>query len=99
MLITVTLKSFFTLNPNIHRIDRNIQLAGLTYFAAFSFAPVVVVAINLFLPRNSTETMGEGNMRNNMLILVFACTVLGLGAAFRAGTAYLDSVPLGDPTP
>ncbi|KAF2500295.1 hypothetical protein BU16DRAFT_434033, partial [Lophium mytilinum] len=99
MLVTVALQSFFTLDKNIHRIDRNIQLAGLTYFALFSFAPNLILVVNALLPRYGKERIGEGNMTKNILILALAVTTLALGACFRAGTSWLNPTPLRAATP
>ncbi|OCL03256.1 hypothetical protein AOQ84DRAFT_303141, partial [Glonium stellatum] len=99
MLIAAALLSFFTLSANIHRIDRYLQLAGSTYFAAFSFGPILLVLISLAIPHRGTEKFGEGRMRSNITVLLLAASVLSLGAAFRAGTNYLPPVPIRDPSP
>jgi len=99
MLIVAALQSFYTLSKNIHRIDRYLQLAGSTYFAAFAFGPNALMLISLAIPRRDIEKFGEGRMRSNILVLFMAATVLSLGAAFRAGTNYLPPVPIRDPSP
>ncbi|OCK86233.1 hypothetical protein K432DRAFT_110550 [Lepidopterella palustris CBS 459.81] len=100
LLIVAALQAFFTLSPSIHHIDRSLQLAGSTYFAAFAFAPIIVVFTSLSIPRRQpVEKFGTGRMRTNITILLLSATVLSLGAAFRAGIAYLPPVPIRSPSP
>ncbi|KAI9842105.1 MAG: hypothetical protein M1837_007466 [Sclerophora amabilis] len=98
MLITVVVQSFYTLNPNTKRIDRDIQIYGSTYFAVAAFIPIVVVILALIVPRRTrVEKFGVGRFRTKVVILLLAATVLTLGAAFRAGTLWLTPRPLNNP--
>ncbi|PSN66627.1 hypothetical protein BS50DRAFT_494310, partial [Corynespora cassiicola Philippines] len=94
MLVVAAIQQFFTLDPNTLRIDRNLQLTGQTYFAAFCFAPLVLIAISLILPRRGTEKFGAGRLRNNIAILAIAATILSAGAIFRCVIAWLPPTPL-----
>src|SRR3954471_14070080 len=54
MLVTVTVQTFFTLNPNTRRIARDIQLYGVTYFMVVSFLPLPLLLVSTaLLPRKT----------------------------------------------
>lgn len=96
-LITCTVQSFFTLSHNTRRIDRDVQLVGSTYFTVGGFLPIPLLFINVILPKKSrVEKFGEGRFRNKIWIILFSSFILTLGAAFRAGTAYVPR-PRNDP--
>lgn len=98
MIITSTVQSFYTLNANTHRIDRDIQLYGQTYFTVVGFLPIPIVLLGLVIPRRQhTEKFGSGRFRNKIYILLTASTLLALGAAFRVGTNYKTPRPINDP--
>jgi hypothetical protein len=89
-LITCTVQAFYTLSTNTKRIDRNVQLAGGTYFAVAAFLPFPLMAINYLLPRKTrVDKFGTGRFRHKVCIVLFAAFLLTLGAAFRAGIAYV----------
>ncbi|ORY14340.1 hypothetical protein BCR34DRAFT_599319 [Clohesyomyces aquaticus] len=94
MLIIGSVHQFFTLDDNTRRIDRDLQLTGLTYFAAFSFAPAALVLVSLALPRKGTEKFGAGRLRNNITILLLTVAVLSTGTIFRCVTTWLPPVPI-----
>lgn len=108
-VIVGVLQSFFTLDPNIHRIDRDVQLYGLTCFAVMAFLPSVVVIISTLIGQlpsvkqkrlsNPTDKFGEGRMRTKVWICIIASLVLALGAAFRAGANFLPPTPVFAPGP
>ena len=97
-LITCTVQSFYTLSHNTRRIDRDVQLFGSTYFAVAAFLPIPLVFLRVILPKKQehVEKFGEGRFRTKIRILLFSSVILTLGAAFRAGTAYLPR-PRNDP--
>lgn len=98
MLITVVIQSMYTLNDNTHRIDRDIQLYGVTYFAIVSFLPIPIVLAILILTRfRSVEHPGTGSWHTRAFIILLAGCLLCLGASFRAGTTWLTPRPLTDP--
>ena len=100
MLITAVVQSFFTLSTNTHRIDRDIQLYGGTFYAVVAFLPLCFIVIGLLIPRHSyIEKFGVGRFRTKEEILAVASTLLTLGAAFRAGTNWLPPVSIRGPTP
>ncbi|KAI9821902.1 MAG: hypothetical protein M1827_002484 [Pycnora praestabilis] len=104
-LITCTIQSFYTLNKNTKRIDRDVQLYGATYFAVSAFFPIPFVGILLFThrlarrkdPNRRFERFGSGHLRTKIFILQLASVILCLGASFRAGTNYLAPHPRSDP--
>ncbi|KAF2226929.1 hypothetical protein BDZ85DRAFT_166289, partial [Elsinoe ampelina] len=108
-VVVAVLQSFFTLDPNIHRIDRSIQLYGSTCFAVMAFLPAPVVLLSTIiglLPSiqrkrltNPTDKFGEGRMRTKIWICIIAACILTLGAAFRAGTGWLPPTSVYLPGP
>ncbi|KAF2016086.1 hypothetical protein BU24DRAFT_492246 [Aaosphaeria arxii CBS 175.79] len=98
LLIVASIQQFFTLNVDVLRIDRNFQLTGITYFAAFCFAPIVLVAVSLFIPRNEVDKFGAGRLRNNIAILLIATTILSIGQIFRCVVAWLPPTRLVSPS-
>ncbi|KAF4555640.1 Hypothetical protein D9617_2g056030 [Elsinoe fawcettii] len=108
-VIVAVLQSFFTLDPNIHRIDRDIQLYGSTCFAVIAFLPAPLVFLSTIiglLPSIQRKRMtdpidkfGEGRMRTKIWVCVIAALVLSLGASFRAGTGWLPPTPVFAPGP
>ena len=89
VVITATVQSFYTLSPNVHRIDRDLQLATATYFMSIAFAPIPMIILTFIVPRKTrVEKFGKGRWRTKIWILLIAATLLTLGAAFRTGTSY-----------
>lgn len=98
MLITVIIQSMYTLDANTHRIDRDIQLYGVTYFAIVSFLPIpIVTLVLLFAKEKHVAPFGSGSWRTKGLIVFVAGTLLCLGASFRAGTIWMKPHPIYDP--
>ncbi|KAG4436428.1 hypothetical protein IFR05_008083 [Cadophora sp. M221] len=104
-LIFCTVQAFYTLDTNIRRIDRDIQLVGATYFAVAAFLPIPLLALNFLIPRPKSTTsssthrvdkFGSGRFRTKIYILLFSSAILTFGAAFRAGIAYVPR-PRSDP--
>ncbi|KAJ5194588.1 uncharacterized protein N7498_008026 [Penicillium cinerascens] len=98
MLITVVIQSMYSLNANTHRIDRDVELYGLTYFAIVSFLPIPIVLLILILTRfRSVEHPGAGSWHTRAFIILLVGSLLCLGASFRAGTSWMDPRPLTNP--
>ncbi|KAJ5256841.1 Protein of unknown function DUF3112 [Penicillium angulare] len=92
MMITTVIQSMYTLNTNIQRIDRDIQLYGVTYFAIVSFLPVpIVLAVLLFSRGKRIEEFGSGSWSAKVLIVLTASVLLCLGASFRAETTWMPA--------
>lgn len=98
MVITATVQSYYTLSPNTHKIDRDLQLTAGTYLMVVSFLPIPMVIIGLVVPRKTrVEKFGLGRWRTKVAILLTSATLLSLGAAFRAGTNFKNPRPVDDP--
>lgn len=100
-LITVIVQQAYTLDANIHRIDRDIQLVGGTYNAVAAFMPVPILIIGVVLPklRNAHrhhEKFGTGRFRTKIGILLASTLLITLGAGFRVGVSYAPR-PINDP--
>lgn len=94
-LIFSIVQQLYTLDPNILRIDHDIQLVGSTYFAVAAFLPIPILLTSALTRRTSSkphkpvEKFGSGRFRTKLIILLTAATLISLGASFRAGTAYV----------
>lgn len=98
MVITVVVQSMYTLNANSHRIDRDVLLAGTTYFAAVSFLPLpIVILVLLFSRGKRIEPFGSGSWYAKAFTVLLAGTLLCLGASFRSGTLWMPPRPITDP--
>lgn len=90
MLITAVVQGFYVRSPTILKRDHDITLFGSTYFAVAAFLPILFLAIKAVLPTHvPREDFGSGSYRSKVIIVLFNSTLLTLGAAFRAGTAYV----------
>lgn len=103
VLIVVNIQQFFTLDHRAHEIERTLVLAVLTYFALFSFAPLVLVALSVTLSHSKAEKFGKGKIRNKAVIVIAAAAMVSLGALFRCIIAWIRPIPLllpnGKPNP
>ena len=99
MLIVSVIQSFYTLNNNTKRIDRDILLYGQTFYCIISFLPIPMIIIGLLAPRKTqTEKFGEGRFRWKVAIVLTAAFLLCLGASFRVGVNYAGGTrPINDP--
>ncbi|KAK4651623.1 hypothetical protein QC762_601950 [Podospora pseudocomata] len=89
MVISVTVQSFFTQDPGVRMIDRNIQLFCATYLAVFAFLPIPLVTLAAVVPRRTKiDKFGEGHFRTKFALLTFTALLLAAGAIFRAVIAY-----------
>jgi hypothetical protein len=100
-LITSIVQQSYTLDGNIRRIDRDIQLVGATYNTVAAFLPIPLLIIGVVLPKLSSaprhvDKFGQGRFRTKIRIVLFGCLLITLGAAFRAGIAYVPR-PVNDP--
>ncbi|TGO16991.1 hypothetical protein BPAE_0457g00010 [Botrytis paeoniae] len=87
--ISVLVENFFTLDPHVLWIDRIVILVVSIYFAFFAFVPIPLLALRLLLPRHQAEKFGTGKLRTKVRLVLVTSVLLTLGAAFKAGTAYL----------
>ena len=100
MIITAMVQSFYTLNPNTKRIDRDIQWAILSWFAFVAFLPMALVALIFIIPtRHPIDNLGSGRYGTKVAVVLAASTMLTLGAGYRIGTIVLPPVSVRSPTP
>lgn len=98
MVITVVVQSSYTLNANTHRIDRDVLLAGVTFFAVISFLPLpIVILVLLFSRGRQIEPFGSGSWYAKGFTVLLAGALLCLGASFRAGTLWMPPRPITGP--
>ncbi|KAK3323648.1 hypothetical protein B0T19DRAFT_485992 [Cercophora scortea] len=96
-VITVTVQSFFTLDPGTRGADRDVQLFCGTYFAAMAFLPIPLILLAIAIPRRTRiDKFGEGHFRTKFALLFFTATLLSAGAIFRCVTSYMTR-PVTDP--
>lgn len=91
MVITVTIQSFNTSNRDTKRIDRDVQLAAITYMAVFAFLPVPVLVLVISSGRKrrrAIEMFGKGKGWVKLSIVVFTTFLMCLAMAVRAVTAW-----------
>jgi hypothetical protein len=100
MVITATVWTFYTLNPNTRRICRDIQLSGTTFFAFVSFLPIPIVLIGLLVPRHQAiDKFGNGRWRTKIRILLLSSFLVSFGAIYRCATTWITPVPKTQPIP
>lgn len=98
MVIVASVHLVFTADMAARGRDRKVQLFAATYLAVAAFLPIpVVLAAWATAGGKVREKFGRGSFRAKMGLLLGTSALLTLGAAFRAGTAFLAPRPLGDP--
>lgn len=97
MVITATVLSFFTLDPDRLSSCRDIQLFSGTYLTVLAFLPIPIVTLAWAWPREARpEKFGEGRLRTKLRLILFTSTLLTFGAGFRVAGNYA-SRPASDP--
>ena len=102
MLITAVVQSFFTLNTRTRRIDRHIQLYGVTMFLVIAFLPIPLVVGGLLIRRREgarIDKFGHGRWREKVAILLTSSVLIAFGAAYRAAVSWHTPVPRTQPMP
>ncbi|OQE27599.1 hypothetical protein PENSTE_c004G01594 [Penicillium steckii] len=98
MVITCVIQTSYTLNSNTLRIDRDIQLYGVTYFAIVAFLPIPITALVMLFSRGRhIENLGTGSWASKGTIVLSAAVLLCLGASFRAATNWMPPRPATNP--
>jgi hypothetical protein len=98
LLIFAAVQSSFTLNANLHRIDRDIQLFGTTFYTFIAFLPIPMVLIGLVLPRRiRTEKFGKGRFRTKIAVLLTSTVLLTFRALWSTTAIWLPQKPLTAP--
>ncbi|KAI9372204.1 hypothetical protein BJX61DRAFT_508155 [Aspergillus egyptiacus] len=98
MVITSSVVSVYTLNPDVRSSCRDVQLAAITYLLIFTCLPVVHAFLAIFLPRSTDEeTFGEGSMGAKVIIVTLSTCMCIMIAGFKAGTIWSPVRPVNDP--
>lgn len=97
-LIATVIQSSYTLNANIHRIDRDVQLSATTYFLVFAVAPLPTVAVATYLRNEEThKPFGSGSWNAKLYRVVITSLLATFIAGFRAGATWATPRPTSDP--
>ena len=99
LVIYSVVHSAYTLDLNILRITRDIQLAATTYLLVFTTLPIwLLVAAHFVLPESAdAEKFGHGSRRAQVTINVLSTCICITIAGFKAGTAWMPPRPVTDP--
>lgn len=101
IVIVATVQSLYTLDTNIRRIDRNLQLYGGSFTTFVAVLPLLIVAYVRFASRHDrlqpVDPFGKGSWSSKCLVLVVASALLTLGAGFRLGTNAMSPRPISNP--
>lgn len=99
MVIIVVVQSFNTTNTNTLRIDRDIQLAGITYMTVVSFLPLPLLVFIILFPSRlrRIESFGTGSWYSKLILVTLTSVLMCLGASFRAATTWEPSRPATNP--
>jgi len=97
-LIASVVQGAYTLNANAHRIDRDIQLYGTTFYAFVAFLPLPMLVAGVVIPRRiRTEKFGNGRFRYKIAILATATALCTIRAGYACGIAWMPPLPLASP--
>lgn len=89
MVVTATTQSFFTTDKNIVRMDIDMQRGASTYFLVVALLPLPITIFALTYPKaTDPDHFGKGSFKLKAAIVMFASTLLTLGAGFRTGTSF-----------
>lgn len=96
MVIIAVVYSFYTLDMTVRNRVREVQLTGTVFLAVLAFLPIPIgLAAALVPSREQPDLFGQSHpqgrarsLRFKLGIILFTSTLLTLGAAFRAGTAF-----------
>lgn len=98
LLITTVVQSVYTLDANIHRIDRDIQLSTTTFFAVLAFFPIIIVSVATILRNEQThQPFGSGSWNAKLFRVIFTAVLASIIAGFRAGTTWETPRPVAHP--
>ncbi|KAI1367262.1 hypothetical protein F5Y08DRAFT_326872 [Xylaria arbuscula] len=99
LVIYSVVQGAYTLDPNLLRITRDIQLAATTYLLVFTTLPIwLQVAAHFVLPKSAdAEKFGYGSHRAKVAINVLSTCICITIAGFKAGTAWQTPRPVTNP--
>ncbi|KAK2735933.1 hypothetical protein FQN57_001074 [Myotisia sp. PD_48] len=97
IVITATVQSLYTLDTNIRRIDRDLQLYALSFLTFLAFLPLPILAFIFSTSRKPVDPFGSGSWASKGLIVGISGCLLTLGAGFRLGANAMPPRPILNP--
>ena len=98
VLIALTVVTFYTLDPSLRMVARDLQWYGQSVFLFICVLPLPLLAGNFLIKRKQAlDKFGSGRHRTKVAVLASSAALLTLGAAFRTGTNFLPPRPREDP--
>lgn len=98
MVITSTVISVYTLNPDTQQSCRDVLLAATTYLLVFTCLPFLHLAPAIVFPRSTQEeTFGEGKMSTKIIIITLSTCMCVLISGFKAGVNWTPPRPVTEP--
>ncbi|KAH7398428.1 hypothetical protein BKA66DRAFT_521153 [Pyrenochaeta sp. MPI-SDFR-AT-0127] len=98
-VITATVQTFYTINPNIRAVDRSLQLYGSTFLAVIATLPLPITILACLIPYSPLDRFGTGRLRTKVIALLVSTTLLSLGAWYRCGATWQTPTPRTQPLP
>lgn len=90
MVITAVVYSYYTIDPDVQVQLRDIRRFAAVYLAVLAFIPLPGTILCVVIPSaQPVDHFGTGSLRTKAAIVIFTSALLSLGAAFRAGVAFL----------
>jgi hypothetical protein len=98
MVITASVVSAYSLNPETRASCRDVQLTAMTYLLIFTCLPLLHVATAVLLPRSADEeAFGEGSMLAKVIIVALSTCMCILVSGFKAGANWSPPRPAAHP--
>lgn len=95
MVIICTVQSFYSLDTDARRIDRDVQLFAGTFMALLAFIPAPVAFFAWLIPSEAPlKKFGQGRFRTKMVMLVFTSLLLTLGAVSELEPTLIRRLPI-----
>lgn len=101
MVITATVITYYTLNPQTRLACADCLKAAITFLFFITLSPLFLLAAAFFLPsqnhRESEETFGQNTMRTKALVVLLSACLAIVIAGFKLGTTFEPPRPIADP--
>lgn len=100
MLITVLVQSFYSLNPNTHRIDHDIQIFAQAFLTLVAFLPIPIVVFSIAIPRRNNrrvDKFGLGRWRTKVAMVLGSSSLLLMARCFIATSTWVPVRPITHP--
>lgn len=99
IVISFTMKGFFTLNGDTDDTVRILQRYGSVFLAVVAILPLPMTMFALLTPYSPLDRFGAGRLRTKVSILLVSTALLSLGAWFRCGIILQAPTPRSEPLP